>query len=170
MLLLLLLLLHFPHCTSHTVGIRSTAAKLTNFVVGQTGPDGEQHTTRSVTDEDSNKVDDIMSAVLSPLQAGVPDFGRIMQDVESAFQPEAPDSLALSSEPVAPQDAAAAAAANAAALKQQQDLLAGPKPVAPKEVNEDSAKKAVETAVTAQGLDVESPEKRKAYTSPSPPH
>jgi hypothetical protein len=161
LLLLLLLLAALPH----------TAAKLTNFVVvGQTGPDGEQHTTRRVTDEDSNKVDDIMSAVLSPLQAGVPDFGRIMQDVESAFQPKAPDSLSLSSEPVAPQDAAAAAAANAAALKQQQELLAGPKTVAPKEVSEDSAKKAVETAVTAQGLDVESPEKRKVYTSPSPPH
>ena len=116
----------------------------------QTGPDGEEHTTRTVTTEGEqvssqdprDPSDDLLDAVLSPLMGGLPDFGRIIEAAEQeprrAGQPSA-----------APQEAPQVTQA-------------------PKEVTTDEAKQAVKAAVKAEGLDVGSPEKRKASTSPAP--
>lgn len=118
----------------------------------QTGPDGEEHTTRTVTSEDEQASsqdtgDDLLDAVLSPLMGGLPDFGRIIeaaeQETRSAGQPGA-------TKPAVPKEAPQVAQA-------------------PKEVTNDEAKQAVKAAVKAEGLDVGSPEKRQASFSFSSP-
>ena len=109
----------------------------------QTGPDGEEHTTRTVmTDEAkpasgaaSETGSDLLDAILSPLMGGIPNFERIMQDAPALEKEEAK---------LAPPAAA-------------------PEPIVARkaEVSEEEAKQAVKTAVTAEGLKVDSPEKRK---------
>merc|ERR1719329_1930555 len=112
--------------------------------VTETDPDGEEHTTRTVTSEDEQASsqdtgDDLLDAVLSPLMGGLPDFGRIIeaaeQETRSAGQPGA-------TKPAVPKEAPQVAQA-------------------PKEVTNDEAKQAVKAAVKAEGLDVGSPEKRQ---------
>ena len=109
----------------------------------QTGPDGEEHTTRTVMTDEAKPAsgavpetgNDLLDAILSPLMGGIPNFERIMQDVPALDKEEvklAPPSTAA--EPVVARKA---------------------------EVSEEEAKQAVETAVTAEGLEVDSPEKRK---------
>jgi len=111
--------------------------------VTETGPDGEEHTTRTVMTDEAKPAsgavpetgNDLLDAILSPLMGGIPNFERIMQDVPALDKEEvklAPPSTAA--EPVVARKA---------------------------EVSEEEAKQAVETAVTAEGLEVDSPEKRK---------
>lgn len=114
------------------------------FRLWQTGPDGEEHTTRTVTEggESSPEAgDDLMSAVLAPLMGDLPDVGRVLQDVTSVD--EAQHSV------------------NAAAPKQV-PAKTMEQPTERKQVSEDAAKRAVKTAVTAEGADLDSPETRKA--------
>lgn len=98
--------------------------------VTETGPDGEEHTTRTVTqdgDESDLDLDDVMSAVMG----GMPDFERIMDDIEGVQADAQP----------------AKVAARVAE--------------APKQVSADDAKSAVETALAANGLELGSSEKRQ---------
>ena len=97
----------------------------------QTGADGEEHTTRTVSaaNESSESEgfdgDNLINAILAPLMGGMPDIERIMQDSESVAE-----------EPAAPK-------------------------VEAKVVSKDQAQQAVKTAISAQGLEYDSPEKRQ---------
>jgi len=101
--------------------------------ITETGPDGEEHTTRTVTkDGDESDLDDILSAVTeAPLMGGMPDFERIMDDIEGIHADSQPAKVAA------------------------------PAAEAPKQVSADDAKSAVETALAAEGLELGSSEKRQ---------
>jgi len=124
-------------------------------VLLQTGPDGEEHTTRTVMNEgaqpkgdESSSPDtghDLLNAVLSPLMGGLPNFARIIQDAE---QEQRSESQPAAAKPAAPQDS--------------------PLVNAPKEVTTDAAKEAVKAAINTDRLDVSSPEKRQVPCSPAP--
>jgi hypothetical protein len=121
----------------------------------QTGPDGEEHTTRTVTNEGAQPKgaessspdtgDDLLNAVLSPLMGGLPNFARIIQDAE---QEQRSQSQPAESKPAAPQEA--------------------PLVNTPKEVTTDAAKEVVMAAINADRLDVSSPEKRQVPCSTAP--
>ena len=126
----------------------------------QTGPDGEEHTTRTVTNEGAQPKgaessspdtgDDLLNAVLSPLMGGLPNFARIIQDAE---QEQRSQSQPAESKPAAPQEAP---------LAYWQ---------APKEVTTDAdkpGKEAVKVAIDADRLYVSSPEKRQVPCSTAP--
>ena len=126
---------------------------MTTFVLLQTGPDGEEHTTRTVMnegaqpkgDDSSSPVDDLLNAVLSPLMGGLPNFARILKNAE---QEQRSESQPAAAKPDAPQEA--------------------PQVNAPKEVTTDAAKEAVKAAIKADDLDVSSPEKRQVPCSTAP--
>jgi hypothetical protein len=121
----------------------------------QTGPDGEEHTTRTVTNEGAQPKgaessspdtgDDLLNAVLSQLMGGLPNFARIIQDAE---QEQRSQSQPTESKPAAPQEA--------------------PLVNTPKEVTTDAAKEVVMAAINADRLDVSSPEKRQVPCSTAP--
>jgi len=98
----------------------------------QTGADGEEHTTRTVSTANESSEsegfdgDNLINAILAPLMGGMPDIERIMQDAESVAEKPA-----------------------------------APKVEVAKVVSKDQAQQAVKTAISAQGLEYDSPEKRQ---------
>jgi len=121
------------------ISIMHGAAGQTVKTVTETGADGAEHTTRTVTNADeqsskgSNDGDDLMNAIMAPLMGGMPDIERIMQDVESGQESSAPKV----EEPSAPKVEAATF------------------------VSKDEATQAVKTAISAKGLAFDSPQKRQ---------
>ena len=118
-------------------------ATLLHVCCRQTGADGAEHTTRTVTnegDESSEEGSDDMEDLLKTiLGGGMPDaMMRSVQDIESAVEDQ-----------------------NKATVPAQPKVAAPEVHVAPKVSNEE-AKEAVETAMNAQGLELDSAEKRQA--------
>jgi hypothetical protein len=92
--------------------------------VTETGPDGEEHTTRTVTQTDEGA--DLMDAIMAPLEG----VESVVKDVESVVK-DTPNTL----------------------------------PTVAKEINKEEAKAAVQKSVDAQGMDLETPEKRQQLAS-----
>ena len=104
----------------------SESAFLTLFCQrAQTGPDGEEHTTRTVTQTDEGA--DLMDAIMAPLEGGMLQPERIVESVVK----DTPNTL----------------------------------PTVAKEINKEEAKAAVQKSVDAQGMDLETPEKRQQLAS-----
>jgi len=93
--------------------------------VTETGPDGEEHTTRTVTQTDEGA--DLMDAIMAPLEGGMLQPERIVESVVK----DTPNTL----------------------------------PTVAKEINKEEAKAAVQKSVDAQGMDLETPEKRQQLAS-----
>merc|ERR1712216_730419 len=93
--------------------------------VTETGPDGEEHTTRTVTQTDEGA--DLMDAIMAPLEGGMLQPERIVESVVK----DIPNTL----------------------------------PTVAKEINKEEAKAAVQKSVDAQGIDLETPEKRQQLAS-----
>ena len=105
-------------CKAASQNDNSESAFLTLFCQrAQTGPDGEEHTTRTVTQTDEGA--DLMDAIMAPLEG-----------VESVVK-DTPNTL----------------------------------PTVAKEINKEEAKAAVQKSVDAQGMDLETPEKRQQLAS-----
>ena len=94
----------------------------------QTGPDGEEHTTRTVTNGDQGSgMDDLMDAIMSPLMGGKASLERVVDEIRPDAQPT---------------------------------KIAAP--AAKTDVSEEDAKAAVKAALPAEGLELDSSEKRQA--------